>query len=136
MKLILILVCLLGIARAQDVLHSKHPNHGIAGAYHSVFFDPLGTEAEYWIWADRICYVSDALQTRDIVAAGRESNRLYKGMSPDEAVAAVLIFNWLEERAVTGIRNPHLREYAGWILTAFEFDVVAHNFRMGFAVRF
>jgi hypothetical protein len=124
MKALLALICLFTMAQAQDLtLHSKTPNKGIAGAYHSEFFDPI--QKDKWLDPYRALTVIDSLQTWSLKdAGGREYNQIYRGMNGPESGVLSLAIGWGAERFVTGLPSKE-REIAGWLLVAVRvFDVI------------
>jgi hypothetical protein len=124
MKWLLGLVFLLGIAQAAQLpkWEDKTP--------------------DAWIPVFRAAYAIDAAQTYTILsnpARWREKNPLYRRLSNSEGVAALLLCNWLEERAVTGIKDRMTRNVVGWIVTLVEVFTVVDNSVYGvplFSARF
>jgi len=94
--------------------------------------------ADGWIEPARLAYTIDAMQTYSIRSSRgefNESNWLYRQQGNAEAAITLLASNWLIERAITGIRNPKLRNAVGWLFVGYESSCVVHNFQVGVRIK-
>jgi hypothetical protein len=145
MKWLLGLAFLFGIAQADQLpkMETLRPTASETKTVAGLFRSPFYHEApDAWIPVFRAAYLIDSAQTFTILSnpgRWREKNPLYRRLSNAEGVGALLLCNWLEERAVTGIKDRTTRNVVGWIVTLVEVYTVVDNSVYGvplFSARF